>query len=65
MDVSQLTACWIFLHALWMSADFFYPDQARHFVTSDQSISLFVCLFVLLLYVPSQQLWSRRDVQFT
>ena len=27
-------------------------------------ISLF-CLFVLLLYVPSQQLWSLRDGQFT
>ena len=27
-------------------------------------ISLFVCLF-LLLYVPSQQLWSLRDGQFT
>ena len=25
---------------------------------------LFVCLF-LLLYVPSQQLWSLRDGQFT
>ena len=28
-------------------------------------MSLFVCLFVLLLYVPSQQLWSWRDGQFT
>ena len=26
---------------------------------------LFVCLFVLLLYVSSQQLWSLRDGQFT
>ena len=25
----------------------------------------FVCLFVLLLYVPSQQLWSLRDGQIT
>ena len=25
----------------------------------------FVCLFVLLLYVPSQQLWSLRDGQLT
>ena len=24
-----------------------------------------IVLFVLLLYVPSQQLWSWRDVQFT
>ena len=24
-----------------------------------------VCLFVCLLYVPSQQLWSLRDGQFT
>ena len=26
---------------------------------------MFVCLFVLLLYVPSQQLWSWQDGQFT
>ena len=26
---------------------------------------VFFCLFVLLLYVPSQQLWSLRDGQFT
>ena len=25
----------------------------------------FICLFVLLLYVPSQQLWSLQDGQFT
>ena len=28
-------------------------------------VYLIVCLFVLLLYVPSQQLWSWRDSQFT
>ena len=32
---------------------------------SAQLIILFVCLFVLLLYVPSQQLWSLQDGQFT
>ena len=26
---------------------------------------MFVCLFVLLLYAPSQQLWPWRDSQFT
>ena len=31
----------------------------------DQVALIFVCLFVLLLYVPSQQLWSLRDGQFT
>ena len=30
-----------------------------------QPLACFVCLFVLLLYVPSQQLWSWRDGQFT
>ena len=30
----------------------------------DHLILCFVCLF-LLLYVPSQQLWSLRDGQFT
>ena len=30
-----------------------------------QQDDIFVyCLFVLLLYVPSQQLWSWRDCQF-
>ena len=24
-----------------------------------------VCLFVLLIYVPSQQLWSWQDEEFT
>ena len=28
-------------------------------------LNFVVCLFVLLLYVPSQQLWSLRDGQFT
>ena len=31
----------------------------------DQTALGFVCLFVLLLYVPSQQLWSLGDGQFT
>ena len=30
-----------------------------------QSMVCLFCLFVLLLYVPSQQLWSLRDGQFT
>ena len=51
------------------------PGQAGHFVGPDlgpnclQRLSatkfLFVCLFVCLLYVPCQQLWSLRDGQFT
>ena len=32
--------------------------------TYDSHFDLF-CLFVLLLYVPSQQLWSWRNGQFT
>ena len=28
-------------------------------------LSMPFCLFVLLFYVPSQQLWSLRDGQFT
>ena len=37
------------------------PDQARHFVGPDLGLGW----LVLLLYVPSQQLWSLRDGQFT
>ena len=28
-------------------------------------LDIYICLFVLLLYVPSQQLWSLRDGEFT
>ena len=33
--------------------------------TNSDCLILFVCLFALLLYVPSQQLWSWWDGQFT
>ena len=57
------------------------PAQSQTFVEIDNEIismaillshrfkkgwcQLFDCLFVLLLYVLSQQLWSLRDGQFT
>ena len=56
------------------------PDQAQHFVGPDLAPNclhmnyqqktladkkLLVGWLVLLLYVPSQQLWSLRDGQFT
>ena len=41
-------------------SDDFFQTQ----LTWAQVISV-VCLFVLLLYVPSQQLWSLQDGQFT
>ena len=34
-------------------------------IVKTQMFQSFVCLFVLLLYVSSQQLWSWRDGQFT
>ena len=34
-------------------------------ITIVYSCDFLFCLFVLLLYVPSQQLWSLRDGQFT
>ena len=37
----------------------------KFLITPRTSVGPFVCLFVLLLYVPSQQLWSLRDGQFT
>ena len=33
--------------------------------TAPKADEYVICLFVLLLYVPSQQLWSLRDGQFT
>ena len=39
-------------------------DSPEPSVLDNIAVHLFVCLFVLLLYVPSQQLWSLRDCQF-
>ena len=39
-----------------------YKNEKGDFVRGD-IVRLFVCL--CLLYVPSQQLWSLRDGQFT
>ena len=36
----------------------------NRFKASSKIFCLLVCLFVLLLYIPSQQLWSWRDGQF-
>ena len=36
-----------------------------HFVARKLAITYLMVLFILLLYVPSQQLWSLRDGQFT
>ena len=52
-----------------------YPKYFETFISCRYSVYglsmyecggyLFVCLYVLLLYVPSQQLWSWRDGRFT
>ena len=41
--------------------------QVNHIatITFNKRLVCLFCLFVLLLYVPSQQLWSWRDDQFT
>ena len=46
----------------------YFVVNASHPKPLDTATSNFVVLlvlFVLLLYVPSQQLWSLRDGQFT
>ena len=45
-------------HGLGQYSQYFKPDDNYRYTHQ----SLFVCL---LLYVPSQQLWSLRDGQFT
>ena len=45
--------------------DDFNRGRTSIFINNNSVTCLFVCLFVLLLYVPSQQLWSWRDCQFT
>ena len=39
--------------------------QKSHLLQNLGIALLLFVLFILLLYVPSQQLWSWRDVQFT
>ena len=46
-----------------MLGNLFAFDNIMAGLMSDQ-VNNFVCLFVFLLYVPSQQLWSWRDGQF-
>ena len=44
--------------------DALFRFAIRGFNFATRKLIWFVCLF-LLLYVPSQQLWSLRDGQFT
>ena len=45
--------------------DFSYLELWRPFGLAEKTICIFfVSLFVVLLYVPSQQLWSLRDGNF-
>ena len=62
------------VHVVWSEFNPFMPNGISNPYQLDQSISIlrvvgcyfsFLFLFVLLLYVPSQQLWSWRDGQFT
>ena len=50
--------------SLVSSADYLCKHQAGQDIGPDLNSNCFVCLFVLLLYIPSQQLWSCRDSQF-
>ena len=55
------------------SKDYYLTEEVLALIQKKQSqVTMFepqpldfVCLFVLLLYVPSQQLWSWQDGQFT
>ena len=60
--------------ALWLSGRVldsrsngygFEPRQRHYNVSFSKTHVSLLSLFVLLLYVPSQQLWSLRDGQFT
>ena len=61
-----------FVLSYWLVKWLWYRVYTRQVVSSSPSVFFFfafiwffVCLFVLLLYVPSQQLWSLRDGQLT
>ena len=48
----------------WSGSKLFDLEASKYFSRRGKQMN-FVCLFVLLLYVQSQQLWSWRDGQFT
>ena len=50
--------------ALFNISSFELNDVCSMNLNDARTVCLF-CLFVLLLYVPSQQLWSLRDGQST
>ena len=51
---------------LWVKVTQNVAQYPLHNVTyAATKFEVAICLFVLLLYVPSQQLWSLRDGQFT
>ena len=57
----------VFLEVHGRDIDFAKSEQSYHLTSTDAeaaAVSL-VGWLVLLLYVPSQQLWSLRDGQFT
>ena len=48
-----------------MGLDFNLNETSLKLIESEYFVSMLVGWLVLLLYVPSQQLWSLRDGQFT
>ena len=58
----------VFLEVHGRDIDFAKSEQSYHLTSTDAeaaAVRLLVGWLVLLLYVPSQQLWSLRDGQFT
>ena len=58
----------VFLEVHRRDIDFAKSEQSYHLTSTDAeaaAVRLLVGWLVLLLYFPSQQLWSLRDGQFT
>ena len=59
----QLTGC---MHTTVIASKNFQTTSSQSVPSCHKSIvSVSFCLFVFLLYVQGQQLWSLRDGQFT
>ena len=63
----QFTKCSDLLEGIVIDLldEFEKKNQDIKWYTVTKTDQVFFCLFVCLLYVPSQQLWSLRDGQFT
>ena len=64
LHILKVDVMWSNVDVLWSNVDFHISNVNKcKYIVGQHNVCF--CLFVLYLYVPSQQLWSLRDGQFT